>query len=885
MQKILITLFTVCLPWIASATHIVGGELYYTYLGNNQYLITLKVYRDCGPANVNGTGFDDEASVGIFYSSGAMHMNLGMDLFNAEVNFVPVQLENPCFILPPDVCVEEAVYEDIVNLPPTNGGYDLVYQRCCRNPSIINIINPQDAGATFYTHIPGPDELTGNNSCPVFQSFPPVALCTNAEFFFDHGAVDPDGDDLVYSFCTPKHGASPDFPAPTPPDPPPFANVTWAAGYSAAYPIDSNPAFTIDPATGYITGTPTQPGQYVIGVCVSEYRNGVLINSISRDFQFNVTICDPNIIAAIPEQTQLCNGLTFDFTNTSVNAQDFLWDFGDPATDQDFSTDPSPTYTYSDTGTYVVTLIANPGWPCADTATQIYQAFPLVEPDIIGPDFECLNGVPTYSFHAGGSYQDEAEFQWTFPAGSSVTSSTAENPPGIELPGEGGYQVSLTIVENTCEGEATIDVEVPPDPQAIITPQELFCDGLTFQFVNNSQNATTYYWDFGVPWLGEDFSEEFEPEYTYGDTGVYTVTLTAFADLTCPDEISADFSIYTLLDPYFPPNDPQCFEGNAFSFEAMGTEDSQAQYLWNFGEMAAPGLSTSANPSNIQFSEPGTFPVELTISENGCVKSYEDEVQVIPNPEFAFFQDFQAGCPPFYAHFVDSSMAETTIFYSWDFGDGSTSTQAEPTHIYHSPGTYDVSVTAYTLSGCVEEETFNFNDIVLVYTPPIADLDVEPQQVDILQADVYITNESLGSIDCQYYMSDGGSMEECDGWYSFSDGGAFEILQIVTDIHGCQDTAKSTVLVNGHTLYIPNSFTPNNDGINDVFLPIALGVSSFHMTIYDRWGTVIFESFDRDTPWVGDVRGGDHFAQDGQYIYHVVIEDQLKYPYEYTGHV
>ena len=184
-----------------SATHIVGGEIYYEQVGTQDYLITLKVYRDCGSTNTNGTDFDQFASVGI-YSGGSLYQELLMNLASATVNFVPVTIENPCFVLPPDVCVEEAVYQEILELPLNSNGYDLVYQRCCRNPSIININWPEDSGATFTTQIP-PSTITDENSNPQFTNFPPVALCANASFWFDHSAEDIDGDFLVYSFCSP----------------------------------------------------------------------------------------------------------------------------------------------------------------------------------------------------------------------------------------------------------------------------------------------------------------------------------------------------------------------------------------------------------------------------------------------------------------------------------------------------------------------------------------------------------------------------------------------------------------------------------------------------------------------------------------------------------
>ncbi|MGK0277395.1 MAG: gliding motility-associated-like protein [Litorivivens sp.] len=868
---------------VACATHIVGGEIYYTHLGSDEYELTLKVYRDCGPANSNQTGFDQFAMVGIFVS-GNMYTQLDLPLTSAEVNFVPVQLENPCFVLPPDVCVEEAIYTAIVNLPPNVNGYDLVYQRCCRNPSIVNLINPEDAGVTFTTRIPSTNLIATNNSCPVFQNFPPVALCTGGSFIFDHGAIDPDGDDLVYEFCTPLHGATADDPAPTP-EPPPYVNVTWAGGYSSNYPIDSNPAFNIDASTGALSGTPTQPGQYVIGICVKEYRNGFLINTVTRDFQFNVTICDPNIVAAIPEQSSLCDGLTVNFDNTSVNAQDFYWNFGDPSTEDDFSLDPSPSYTYADTGTFEVTLIANPSWTCADTAYQTFTAYPLVQPEIVGPEFECLNGQPQWTLWADGEYESQAEFTWSFPGASNQNASSQEFPNPLFFDTPGNYTVELMIQENTCDSTVSIEITVPPDPVAVIPAQDLFCNGLTFLFENNSLNSTSYEWSFGDPFSNDDESLDFEPEYTYSDTGSYVVNLTAYADNTCPNSTNADFTIHTLLDPFFLPAESQCFEGNSFNFTALGTDDSQAIYTWDFGEVANPSASGLTSPTGIHFIEPGSHLITLTISENGCEKTYEDEVEVVPNPDFNFYLGEQVGCQPYYSHFEDSSYSETPIFYTWDFGDGSTSTSASPNHLYQNAGLYDVTVTAYTLAGCAEEESFLFEDAVLVYPPPQAGIDVEPNVVDILQPDVFISDLSIGGTDCQYYMSDGGSMEDCEGWYSFTDGGTFEVYQIITDIQGCRDTAYATVIVNGHTLYIPNSFTPNGDGINDIFLPIALGVSTFRMEIYDRWGEIIFVSEDRKTPWVGDVHNGDHFAKDGVYIYYVVIEDQVGFPYEFTGHV
>ena len=263
----------------AQATHLVGGELYYTHLGASNYLVTLKVYRDCGPANTLGTGFDEQVYIGMWDGTGQIGDNdvLTIPLTQSNVSNVPVALGNPCGTPPPDLCIEQAIYSTTVSLPATSYGWDLVWQRCCRNPSISNLQNfggTENPGATFVAHVPGTSVSSDatQNSSPVFQELPPVAVCANFDFVWDHSAIDPDGDELVYSFCAPLDGGGTgggngaNSPVPNPPATPPYQEVEYIGGFSGTYPITSDPAMAIDPVTGVITGMPTSPGQYAIGI-------------------------------------------------------------------------------------------------------------------------------------------------------------------------------------------------------------------------------------------------------------------------------------------------------------------------------------------------------------------------------------------------------------------------------------------------------------------------------------------------------------------------------------------------------------------------------------------------------------------------------------------
>ena len=124
-------------------------------------------------------------------------------------------------------------------------------------------------------------QATCNNS-PVFEDFPPPVICVNEPLVYSHKATDAEGDELVYEFCSPLLGGSQNNPTPDPDAPPPYQNVGFILpNYSASNPLGGNPRITINPVTGEISGMPTLQGQYVVGICVSEYRNGQLFMTVA----------------------------------------------------------------------------------------------------------------------------------------------------------------------------------------------------------------------------------------------------------------------------------------------------------------------------------------------------------------------------------------------------------------------------------------------------------------------------------------------------------------------------------------------------------------------------------------------------------------------------
>jgi hypothetical protein len=400
------------------ATHLIGGEITYECEGYNvaddtyTYEITLTIYRDCGPANVNNTFFDDIAYVGVYQGSTLSETELiYYPGFNSSVD---TELNNECVSTPISACVQKAVYISSIDLDFEDGGFDLVYQRCCRNWSISNINSAGSTGMTLHAFIPEPEDDICNSS-PTFDVLPPAFLCNSYAFELDFSASDSDGDSLVYELCTPFNGASVDDPQPFEPETPPFFSVSWSSSYNANSPFSTANGLTLDSQTGIMTGTPNEIGVFAIAVCVKEYRNGVLISQVYRDYQINIYNCPITIesIFAEQEEIDLCSGMEITFENVSSNSDSFFWDFGVEGVENDTSNIGEPTFIFPEPGSYTVMLIAEPGSVCADTSYQVYDVENPISAFFNPPLIEC-DTLTTFSFQAQGNYTVIAKFNWTF---------------------------------------------------------------------------------------------------------------------------------------------------------------------------------------------------------------------------------------------------------------------------------------------------------------------------------------------------------------------------------------------------------------------------------------------------------------------------------------
>lgn len=516
----------------AFATHMIGGDITYLCLGNNQFQITLTLFQDCLNGEPTAISEDDPAYYAI-YTQGANPLLVQTnDVPSTFTTYVNPNFSNSCISNFPNTCLREQKFVFTVTLPPTNLGYYIVYQRCCRNAAISNIANPGNIGVTYLAEIPPFQSGECPNNSAVFKSLPPQIICANNPFSYDFSATDPDGDSLSYELCTAHPGGSVSNPRPTGSQiaPPPYPSVPYIPPYSAAVPIPGTPPVQIDPVTGLMTGQPTQTGRFIVTVCAHEWRNGEIINTLSRDVQFVITNCSKKVIANIPVLPNVpntyavnCKDFTVHFRNISSGGDTYLWKFG---VNGDTSTLFEPTFTYPDTGTYKVKLIVNPRSTCSDSITRLVKIYPVFDAGFRYNGLLCPGEPIQFTDTSFATYPPVVSWRWDFGDGSPI--NTSQNPTHTyAIP---GGPKTVTLSAKTAIGcRDTAKIVLPLGYLNLFAGNDtIIVRNYPFQF--NGTGSQFYHWSPSTYLSDPNIPN---PDAVFPDTGTYTYVLTGSTEQGC----------------------------------------------------------------------------------------------------------------------------------------------------------------------------------------------------------------------------------------------------------------------------------------------------------------------------------------------------------------
>ena len=668
------------LPFTANATHIVGGEIGYRCLGGNQYEITLRVFRDCFNANPTAL-FDDPGIIGVYASNGLRLSNISLRPIGNDTLREGLDSCYTSFIN--SVCVHTTVYKSVITLNPRVGGYHFVYQRCCRNTTISNIVNPTEAGAT-YDILLTEAAMQKCNSSPVVNSWPPVYVCANQELNVNSAATDVNNDSIAYKLCAPLVGGTLQRPQPIPPTAPPFQPVIWLSPtYSLANVLGGNNPLTIDVNTGIMKGVPPVLGQFVVAVCLEEYDRSTknLLSVVRRDFQYNVVNCSvPQATFEAPKEVCVDSKLTL--KQSTPGAKSVEWYLGEPGAEKLIAKGDSVNLTFTAAGKNRITLYYEKGTACQSTFSAVIDAIaidvistPLAGQNSVvcrGSNFEVniqnkqVNRSLTYDWQTNGNLVSGQ--------GSSLATFKMDAPTLITL------NLSNAL---GCKSTLIFPVDIHASIQSNINTGVQLCRDVPTVTNENFNKNLSYNW---LPKNGLSNPNIGNPVITLNSSQIYSVKITN-PETKCDTTISFSAIVKPFgADPGIDSLSTVCYNvGKQINPKFNNT----LIYSWS----PAKGLSetTKGNPT-VMLKESMSYTVKIQNPASGCDTTISVRVEVspmLPVVELDTTLDFCPGIPK-KVNLPQSSL----VTYLWSPSTGLDNVNvANPTFTLKNNQIYTVKIT------------------------------------------------------------------------------------------------------------------------------------------------------------------------------------------------
>ena len=585
------------------------------------------------------------------------------------------------------------------------------------------------------------------------------------------------------------------------------------------------------------------------------------------------------------------------YVDTSAVIASWLWVFGDGSPTGGVQ---NPAHFFNLPANYGVTLLVTTNQNCVNAVNRNVNVF---DPPVA--DFNVANCclVDSALFNNTSNNPSMGTIaSWTWNFGDVTPLNTTDLNPLHLYADTGTYTITLITRSSNlaCADTAMDTLTVFPMPVADFTAAEV-CLGQNMSFFDSSSVTGTSFMSAWI-WNFDDNSSLDtlqNPVHTYDDFGAYTVTFFAQTNHNCKDTATNTVVVHPLPDALFSTYNV-CF-GDTAVFTDLSTVltnptyDSVVIWNWDFGDNSP--VSNTQNTAHL-YAAIGTDSVQLNVlSSFGCADSTTKTIVINPNPLVSFTTSDTIGCEPLCIDFSNSSTIATgnNNSWIWNFGDGNTA--ANNTLINHcffndsvfNPKFYTISLTVTSDSGCVTSLTKTNH--ITVFPKPDAGFSVIPTSASIINPVVAITDLSTGANSWFWNFGDGSAplttgidSASVPIPHTYSDTGAYTISLITTTQYNCIDTAFQTVIIEpDFTFFIPTAFSPNDDGVNDTFIGRGIFINAFEMSIFDRWGNLIYRTDDMNKPWNGKANYGNELAQPDVYIYSIKIIDFKLKKYNYKG--
>ena len=503
---------------------------------------------------------------------------------------------------------------------------------------------------------------------------------------------------------------------------------------------------------------------------------------------------------------------------------------------------------------------------CGNTATDKVTVGISLANASLGPDiYICPNTETTISVSG------EGEYSW----------NTGHKTQSITISPSTTTKYFVTV-DDGCVVTDEIMVYTHPINQVSITANKTnICIGDTSKL---TASGSIYYAWTSLPFDVSIEGQENKNIIHVAPESTTTYLIVASDSNFCQTYSSIVIGVNEGASPYFEfSSSGGCVE-NDIKVHYKGNGTPNGQYHWNFYD-AFIKQGTGVGPYNLKWNTSGYKKVSLSVTDFGCTSStYYDSIYIFDIPLADFSYDITNGCIPLQVTFTDYSLfLNENSSYFWDFGDGTISTEQNPVHNFKKSGNFLVSLRVNT-GFCSNTKTEQYP--IQVYPNPNASFSVSPDNVTILDPVVDVVNMSYGADSIKWVLwNDSVIFNKNKLNLVFHDSGIYSINLWAFNNYGCRDSIENVIMVKTDvTLYIPKSFTPNEDDINDVFKIYGKGISKFEIIIYNRWGEVIHTSDDINNAWDGKTKNKE-IAKPGIYPYIIKVTNDKSRESKIAGYI
>lgn len=578
--------------------------------------------------------------------------------------------------------------------------------------------------------------------------------------------------------------------------------INWYSSATGGTPIATGNTFT----TPVLNSTTT----YYVGTCPGTYRDTVTVtvsSSVIADAGNNVSICPGG-----STQLNATGGVNYSwFPVTGLSASNISNPVASPAT----------------TTTYVVTVTDANGCSATDSVTVTVGNNLTIN---LTNDTTICQGA---SIVLNASVTGATAYSWSPAAtlSSSNTASTTATPITTTT-----YYV--TVSAGGCSGTDSVTVTINPSATLNAGNNLTICNGQSTTISASASGGAgapyTFIWNSGQNGAGP---------HTVSPTTTTSYIVTATDALGCaaiPDTVV--ITVNPSLSAILTVNNDTICSGNSvlLSVTASGG-DGNYSYSWT-------GVSSS---NQTAVSTPATTTTFSVTINDGCGSSpvtLQQTVVVETAPVFQINANPTEGCKPLTVNFTASNMSAYNVI--WNMGDGSALISGDNfSHTYTNNGVYNIIINATSNKGCVYYDTL-FNHII-VYNTPDALFTYNPQSPVKPNETIQFTDQSSGADNWNWTFENGITSQTQNPVHSYSESGVYNVLLEVNNSFGCSDTFSLEIIIRDE-LKVPNVFSPNGDGKNDLFVIEGLYGSGNTLEIFNRWGILIYKSDDYKNNWNGD---------------------------------